>query len=138
MANPPLYLTKEEQKVFEKLPEVLRAGVRIEEEKIMFTETSEGLEVRMRNMKIEHPVLKKLREESKSKKQTSEDIAKIAESIDLSNLSKNDLIELAFAWGPTMFTHMISLALPAVASPEELIDVGNLAGMRHGLLLSLA
>lgn len=134
----PLFLTAAELKLFEKLPDAVRAGAKVEEEKLTFTDTAERMEARMRNLKIEHPALKKLQQESAGKQYKPEDIEKIAETIDLSGLSQPDLIELAFAWGPNMFTTMINAALPAVTSIEGLTEVAQLAGIRHGLLLSLS
>lgn len=135
---PTIFFTAEERKVLEKLPEGLRAGVKIDEEQKTFTDSDERREVRMRNLKLEHPELRALQEQAQKKKFTAEEIGKIAESIDLSGLSQNDLIEIAFAWGPDVFTQMIAAALPTVSSSDDLAEVANLAGIRHGLLISLA
>lgn len=135
---PVIFLTMEERKAFEKLPEAVRMGVKIEEEQKAFIDSDERREVRMRNLKLEHLGLRALQEQAQKKKFTAEEVGKIAENIDLSGLSQNDLVELAFAWGPDVFTQMIAAALPAVSSSDDLAEVANLAGIRHGLLLSLA
>ena len=134
----PLYLTTDEQKVFAKVPEKVRKGAAVETETLMFKDTTEHLEARMRELKLQHPALKKLQQDAKKQKFTQEDIAKLSATIDLSDLSKDDLTELAFAWGPGVFTGMIAMILPAVTTTEDLADLGNLAGLRHGLLLALA
>lgn len=134
----PLYLTKDEQKILEKLPPGVMGEWKLEEEKLTFTDTDVQREVRMRNVQLEHPALLKMQEKSQSKKYTAEDITKIVETIDLSGLSEKDMVELAFAWGPDVFTAMILAALPAAATAAELGEVAQLAGIRHGLLLSLA
>lgn len=134
----PLYLTKDEQTILHKLPAGVMGDWKLEEETLTFTDSEISREVRMRNLKLEHPALKKLQEEAAGKNYTKDDVAKMAESIDLSGLSEKDLIELAFAWGPDVFSAMIATALPAITSVEELGEVAQLAGIRHGLLLSFA
>lgn len=134
--TPVLYLTKAERAVFEKLPEAVRGGVKVEEETLAFTDTEEKMAVRMKSMKISHPGLKKLQDESQKKKLSAEEVAKLSETMDLSGLSKEDLTELAFAWGPTVFSLMISMALQGVNTPDDAFALSQLSYIRHGLLRS--
>lgn len=123
--------------MLKKVSPALVQGWEVKEETLVFVDTASHRNARMRNLKLENPVLKKLQQESKKKEYTEADIAALAGSIDLSSLSPHDVEELCFAWGPDVFTKMITEALRTAPPVENLLQVGQLAAIRHGLLLAL-
>lgn len=133
----PLFLTSAEKAAFQALPESVRTQYEIKDESLTFQDSEEKIQTRIRNMNLQHPELKKLQEQANSKKFTQEEIANLMQSVDLSELSEKDLLEVAFAWGPDVFTSLIAVALPKVASSEEMQPVAHFAHLRHGLLLAL-
>ncbi len=130
-----LYLTKEEQKMFGALPQNVRSAWSVETETLTFADSAEKRAIRMRNLSVKHPALKKLKETAGNAGE-KEALAQ-AQSIDLSGLSQDDVMELAFAWGPQMFTDMIAAALPSVATAEDVDAVANFLIIRHGLLQAM-
>ncbi len=132
-----LYLTKEEQKVFGALPEKLRTNVRVEDEKLSFIDSEESRMDRMRAMTVKHKDLQKIREQAATRKFTQADVEELSRTLDLSDLDQDDFLELAFAWGPEVFSWMIGFGLPASQSPDDLREIAELSTIRHGLLLSL-
>jgi hypothetical protein len=132
-----LYLLDNEQKFFSSLPEAVRKGAKVEKETIQFQDSEFHLDIRMRNVKLEHPALKKLQKEAQEKTFTPEEVAKMAETVDLSKLSKDDMVELAFAWGPDVFSLMIAQALPLAKTADDVATLASLTNIRHGLLHSL-
>lgn len=135
MANP-MYLTKDEKKMFEKVPEALRKGWTVEEEKMVFEDSPTKVSIRMRNMTIKDPVLLALKEKASSTK-APEEVAKILGTVDLSKISQDDLAELYFAMGPVPLTTIIGNSFKGLTTVEAVAGLASVATIRHGLLLSL-
>lgn len=132
-----LYLHADEKKLWEKLPKTMTSEWVVKAETVTFADTPEKMQVRMRNLSVDHPALHTLQLQSKKKKFTKAEIAKIIDTVDLSGLSEKDVLELAFAWGPDVITTMISGALSAAQSANDVCEVAHLFVLRHGLLLAL-
>ncbi len=133
----PLYLTAKEQAVFAKLPQDVQGDWKVEIETLTFEDSDEQIETRMRNLSLEHPELKKLQEKAAKTKLTQKEIAELAQTVDLSSLSENDLMELSFAWGPNVFTTMIAAMFSEAFSRDSVQDLAQLSRIRHGLLLAM-
>lgn len=135
-SQPALYLTKEEREMFDKLPAAMKAGWTVETETLKFVDSDEKRAIRVRNLKFQNPAMQKL--QSQIQKAASEKEAlELAQSIDFPSLSQDDVLELAFAWGPEVFTDMIAAAMPLVSKDGDFASVANLAMLRHGLLLAM-
>ncbi len=133
---PTLHLTDAEQKLFDALPADVQAHATVERETLTFTDTDQHRESRLRQMHLKNPALHAFQEKAKSQTFTADELIDMAESVDLSSISKDDVMELAFAWGPDVFRVLIAEALPAVKSGQDLQEVADLSSLRHGLLLS--
>lgn len=133
---PALILTTAEKKIFAALPQELRRDFAIEAEELTFKDSDEKRAIRMRNMKVSNPALKKLQEQGKKKQFTEAELKKSAETIDLSGLGEKDVMELAFAWGPEVFTLMIGVALKGAKTADDMSAALGLTRLRHGLLLA--
>ncbi len=132
-----LYLTAEEKKMFKNLPDSVQKSVAVEDESLTFKDSDEKRAVRMRNVSIQHPAYKMLQKQTKSKKPTEKMINDMVASADLSGLSEHDVMELAFAWGPDVFTVMIAVALTNAKTQEEIVNAAGFSRLRHGLFLAL-
>lgn len=130
----PLYLTADERKLFDALPTSLTKGWKTEEEKWQFQDSREKMQARMRNLHLNHPALKQLQRKAKVEKYSPEEILDMANTIDLSGLTESDILELAFAWGPGVFTDMIHAALNNAFAVDSIDDLAHLTCIRHGLL----
>jgi hypothetical protein len=133
---PTLHLTDAEQTLFEALSADLQARATVERETLTFTDTDQHRASRLRLMHLKNPVLKEFQESAQSKTLTADELAELAGTIDLSSISKDDVMELAFAWGPDVFRVLIAEALPEVKTGQDLQEVADLSNLRHGLLLS--
>ncbi len=132
-----LYLTADEKKAFDKLPESVRKGVKVEVEKLTFEDSDEKRAVRFRNMKLTDERLLKLQRETKVM-QSPDAIKKAMESLDITTLPKKDLIELYFVLGPTALSHFVAVALEGLIKGDT--DLGGLesfSAIRHGLLQAM-
>jgi hypothetical protein len=130
-----LNLTAQEKEVFAKLSPEVQKAAKVEMETLTFEDSDEKLGARIRNCKLQHPELKKLQE--RTKPVSPKEMAEITKTINLDNLSKDDFTEIAFAWGPNMFTAMLSIALPATTTEQDVAGLSRLTHIRHGLLLSM-
>ncbi len=133
---PTLHLTVAEQALLETLSAELRAKASVELETLTFVDNDQHRESRLRNMQLQDPTLKRFQDEAKSKAYSPEDLLKMAETVDLSSISKDDVMELAFAWGPDVFTSLIAEAIPAAKTGQDLQEIADLSDLRHGLLLA--
>ena len=133
---PTLHLTPAEQAIFDRLPDEIRDGARVEPETITFVDSDAHRDSRMRHLHLETPVLKEYQDQAATLRFTAEQLIEQAQKLDLSSISKKDVMELAFAWGPDVFTALIGEALPSVKTVQELQEIADLTDLRHGLLLS--
>lgn len=129
-----LFLTNEEQKA---LSDDVRSKCPVQPETLTYQDTEEQRASRMRTMSVKSPELRHLQQEAKTKVFDPDEIAKLAESVDFSKLEKHDLMELAFAWGPDVFTVLIAQALPNIQTEKDIADLSALTDIRHGLLLAM-
>ncbi len=131
-----LYLTATEQSLFTALPADLRDKASVEVEMLTFVDNDKHRESRLRSMDLKDPTLKRFQDEAKVKAYSPADLLKLAETVDLSSIAKDDVIELAFAWGPDVFVALIAEAIPAAKSGQDLQEIADLSVLRHGLLLA--
>lgn len=133
---PTLHLTAAESALLDQLPADLRVKASIEVETLTFTDTDQHRESRLRAMSLKDSTLKRFQDEAQTKAYTPDELIELAGTIDLSAISKDDVMELSFAWGPDVFTAMIGEAIPVVKTGQDLQEVADLSDLRHGLLLA--
>lgn len=133
---PQIHLTAGEQKIFSKLPEMVRKGFEVREETLRFQDSDDKRAVRMRNLKLKSPILLAFQKKSANLK-TVDDLKKAAETLDMSAIPQEDMIELYFAMGPGVVSVMIAAALEDAKTAESVGVIAGLAFIRHGLFLSM-
>lgn len=137
MSNPHLHLTTNEQAILAVIPENLRKKVNIETETLMYADTPQRMQIRVKNMQLSAPGLlvfkKKVTEAT-----TVEEVTGLLSTANLTALSEDDLSELYFAMGPDGVSTLIVQMLPHVRSEEDLEALISLCVIRHSLLLSLS
>lgn len=134
--NPALHLTAAEIKLFQALPKELTKDWEATEETVVFTDTPEKMQIRMRNLTVHDPKLVALKAKAQSIT-TEKEFAALTGDIDFATIDQEDLIELYFAIGPDALTVFIGDALKHTKTSDDMIGLASLTIIRHGLLLSL-
>jgi hypothetical protein len=129
-----LFLTAEEQKVFQALPAKLREGWTVEEEKGQFQDAEEKLSMRMALLRLHDPKL--LAVQKRAVGLSSGQLAELLAQTDLKGVADDDLAELTFAVGPSILSKLIEGLLLQAKTDAELEDIVALALIRHSLLQS--
>jgi hypothetical protein len=137
MANPPLFLTADEKKLFAKTPAALVEGWEVKDEKLKFKDSPEKYAIRLRNLHIENEVLQQAMVTANSMQKTV-DILSLSQTIKAENVSQSDLLEVYYVMGPRAFTDLLALMLKhGLKTGEDVkIFVAN-ALIRHELLVSM-
>ena len=132
----PLYLTKDEQKMFKKLPDTLRDGWKVEEEKISFTDTPEARQMRLEVMRLSSPSIVEFQKKAMA---AADEVAfkALVEATDFSKMSSDDVSELFFAIGPDDVSAMLDYLLSQVKADTDLENLSAFTAIRHGLLESM-
>ncbi|OIO55353.1 hypothetical protein AUJ46_01520 [Candidatus Peregrinibacteria bacterium CG1_02_54_53] len=126
-----LFLTTEEQKVFQALPDKLREGWTMEVERLTAYETVEELAMRQKMASFdEFPQIALLA------KQVSEGSA--LEKLSLHDVPQEVLPELCFTIGATGLTVLMAKLLSVMQNDEDLEGLMGLSLLRHEMLLSNA
>lgn len=125
-----LYLTREEQALFAKLPAAVREGWNVEEEKRSFKDSDMLKRIRIGMAKFDSPVLKKMQTEAVATK----DIVDSLGNITLDSLSDNDRAELFFVIGPQGMGQLILSLLPHAQSAEDMPGIAAFSIARKELL----
>lgn len=137
MANPPLYLTADEQKLFKKVPAALSKGWEVKDEKLTFVDSSEQYAIRMRNLHISYKPLADAMKKAKSIKNTA-DLFALSSSIDFSNVPEKEILEVYYLMGPQVFTDTLNvMLLKGLKTPADIQVFVSNAIIRHELLVSL-
>ncbi len=124
-----LFLTTEEQKVFQALPDKLREGWTVEVERSTVYETNEELAMRQKMSSFEEfPQVASLA------KQVAEGNA--LEKLSLNDVPQEVLPELCFCIGATGLSVLMSKLLGEIQSDEDLEGLMGLSLLRHEMLLS--
>jgi len=130
-----IYLSAEEMKIFENLPEALHRGWVIEEEKNTADDSYEKRLVRMQLMHLRDPKLQMLLEET-SKCTSVEEVVHVIQNQDLTHIDTADLSELFFVLGPTVLTALIAFLMKSAQTDEDIEGIVALSLIRNKLLVA--
>ncbi|MFH1444638.1 MAG: hypothetical protein ABIG34_04620 [Candidatus Peregrinibacteria bacterium] len=124
-----LYLTTEEQKMFQALSDELKEGWTVEKEQSTAYETREELEMRQKMSSFdEFPQVASLA------KQVTE--GSPLEKLSLQDVPQEVLPELCFVIGATGLSVLITSLLKEIQSDEDVEGLMGLSLLRHEMLLS--
>ncbi len=126
----PLYLTADEKKLFAKLPEDLREGWEVKDEKGKYKDTEKKRMLRLTFMKLTSPELRKF-QNAAQKASSIEKLMQLIQSVDLLKSSEDDLIELFFALGPVGMGFIVSTLLTEAKTDQDIDGVALISGIRH-------
>jgi hypothetical protein len=127
-----LHLRREEQSLFDALPDALKDGWKVKEETLSSFERPEELDMRYRMASFDHPACQELVGKVKNMKDAS-DIEKIVSEFDISSLSQVEMAELFFTLGTRVLSAMIRYTLQRTESDEDLEGIAALTEVRHML-----
>ena len=127
----PLYLTAEERKLFDSLPEKLREGWIIKEEKGTYQETEQKRMLRLTFLNLHDPQLRAFQDKAKNAR-THEEFLKLIEKVDLRKASQEDLAELFFGLGSEGMSVVIQSLLPLAKTDEDLNGISFISTIRNG------
>lgn len=128
-----LYLLASERALCERLPVGVREGWTVADERGTYRDSAAAQRYRLQFVRLHDPKITDLVARLLQEKDPSE-AARLIQEMDLEDVSDADLMELFFAMGPTLLTHLISSLLPTVSSDAELERVVALTNVRHALL----
>ena len=130
-----LYLTAEEKKMFDGLPQKLREGWTVELETGTFQDDEDHMRMRQQMARFHDPELRRLQKKIMDK--SEKEIADVIREVDLSNLSDDDLSQMYFVLGPQVLGSVIRVLLADVSSDDALEGLASLTNVRHLLFESV-
>lgn len=128
-----LFLTAEEQELFESLSPQIKEGWNVKEESSVPKDSSERIGVRLQLLHLRDPQLQTFQKNARELS-SAEDLSALLGSTDLSAVADADLAELAFALGAANISALIESMLREVKSDDDLAGVSALAVIRHSLV----
>ncbi len=131
----PLYLTATEKILFEKLPEALREGWEVKEEKGKYKDDEKKRVLRATFSNIQTPALRDLGEKVKTSN-SSDFILHLVRTLDISKVSTNDLTEMFFVLGPDGMALMLNELLSQANTDEDLNAASFVSDIRHTFFTS--
>lgn len=131
-----LYLTKDEQKLFAKLPTELTKELSVEQETMTYEDTPQRRAIRLKQLSVTDSSLKKFLETAAFAGSDQEFSAMIT-SLDLTKISGDDIAEIMFAIGPDGTGIMILQALEHANSRDAVELACALSLLRHEMLDAL-
>jgi hypothetical protein len=130
-----LFLTPQEQAVFDALSDDLKEGWETEGETLTYDDTPQKRMIRLSLLRLHDPVLLELRDRAE-KAQSPEELANLLHDLDLKDIDDGDLASLFFALGPVVLSQLISHLLGAVTNDKDIEGVTALTVIRHSILSS--
>lgn len=131
-----LYLTKDEQKLFAKLPAELTKELSVEQETMTYEDSPRRRGMRFALLAVKDPELVRL-QESMRIAQSEADITKALQSFDLAKIHNADFTQILFAMGPTVIGMIIESLLATTSNSEDIEVVIAYSLLRHDMLESL-
>lgn len=131
-----LHLTAQERAIFDSLPEKLREGWEMEEEKFTYHDTPERMRMRIELMRVHDPKLLEFQKKA-SQVRSREEFLILAKSTDLSGVSHADLAELFFVLGPEPVSLIVQRLLQEAKADVHLELLVALTAIRHAQLSSM-
>lgn len=132
----PLHLTADEKKLFLALPEKIRKDWEVHEEKRTFTDSEKQFRLRWMSVRFESEKMRSLERKLAGAKSMS-DMQKIVKSADLSQLSRQDVINVMFIAGPKLVGVMLFDYLVSAKKSDDLDAVARFSQTRSVLLDAL-
>lgn len=131
----PLYLTADERKIFDALPEKLKEGWEVKEEKGKYEDSPERRSIRYELLKLNNPKYKKI-VSSADKVHTKEEFHEFVSQVDLSLMKQDELIDILFTLGPNVLSGLIQKGLETAKEDDDLDLTTALTNFRHLTLSS--
>lgn len=131
-----LFLTGTERDAFEMLSSGLRDGWAVQAEDLVYEDTAEKRMIRMMLVRLHDPKLLALRSSVQSGGSLDQTVSAI-QSVDLKDISEDDIAELFFALGPDILSRLILLTLMEAREDVDLERVAALTLIRHSMLAAL-
>lgn len=126
-----LYLTAEEKKLFDGLPDTLREGWVVEGEQIHFVDSDKHRITRAKLTKFRDPRFTKIHTEILNA-DSPEKTLSMLETMDIS-MQDEDFVSLLFALGPDVISTFIHFLLTEVKSDKDVATISALSFIRHSL-----
>jgi hypothetical protein len=129
-----LYLTKEEQKLFKKLPAAAQKGWEVEMDKAaeMVDDDAERMGVRFSMISASNGALAKVRRQAVTLS-SEKDVEELLENIDLRSVSEKDWKQLLIAFGPFGLTALIEASLDSVKTQNDMDQIAILSIVRNAI-----
>lgn len=134
--NNTLHLTKGELELFNKLSDAVRNGWKPVEEVLTFEDTTHRRYMRMSVMKLHDPRLLGLRDQLMNMQEKPEEARKLLDSLDVSSINDDDMMQLFYAMGPDALSFMIIQILMDNPDDAALEMVASLSMIRHMILFA--
>ncbi len=128
-----IFLTENEQHIWQSLPSNYRAGWEVEREREDVTETREDLLMRYQMAAFDSPACMDLCAKAQ-KTSTPEELLRVAEAFDVTTLSSSDLAETFFVLGTVWTSAIIMYLLQNAQSAEDVDGVAHLTAVRRALI----
>ncbi len=131
-----LHLTKDEQKLFAKLPAELTKELSVEQETMTYEDSPRRRGMRFALLAIKDPELVRLQESMRAV-QSEADVMKALQSFDLTKIHDADFTQMLFAMGPNAIGVIIENLLTSTSNAEDMEVVTAYSLLRHDMLESL-
>lgn len=130
-----LYLTADEEELFDALPDTLKEGWKTEKQEIEYVENPEELYLRYKIARFTDPMLEAFVLAVREAKNVG-DFEKAASSVDVSAYSQEQLAELFFVLGVGVMSAMVVYVLKNAANDEDLEGIATMTDIRRMLMES--
>lgn len=131
-----IYLTAGESKLFAALPEPIREGWKVEEEKLTYHDSPEKRHTRLDLMELDDKRFRNVIVKC-GPSCTERELEKLAHDVDFKNMSQKDLWEICFALGPSVIGYLIGKLLLDAKDDTQVEGAMAFSALRHELLISL-
>lgn len=131
-----LFLTAEEQAIYNALPATLQEGWSIEAETQQYKDTQQKRVLRFRLYRAYDPRLRVLMQSFETAS-SDEELKNILTNASLKDVSDTALAELFFTMGPGPISAFIVAMLKGAKKDEDIERIASLSIIRHALLSSL-
>ena len=128
-----LYLTGDEQKLFDALSDTLKNGWKTEKETLTYEDSDEERKVRLQLMRFSSPEMTQLKARLRSAG-SAEEVRDAIKSLDPTKIDEHEWLEVLYGVGPEIISLIISTMLQAAKTDEELELAVAFTGVRHEIL----
>ncbi len=129
-ATKTLFLTTDERALFEKLPKKLKDDWNVHEEFGKYEDTAETKQIRFELLRLRGPEFKGIMEQAEhvgSEKMFQE----FVNSVDLSFMSEDQLIDIFFMLGPDVLSALVAHGIERARESEDMEMTAAIAKFRH-------